>query len=58
MEKKVKIGIVGFGTIGIGVVKLIQEQAGAIAARTGLRLEIACVVDIDTRTKRPVKLAK
>ncbi len=58
MEKKVKIGIVGFGTVGMGVVKLIQEQADAIAARTGLRLEIACVVDIDTKTKRPVKLAK
>lgn len=57
-EKIVKIGIVGFGTVGTGVVKLINEQADAIAARTGLRLEIACVVDTDTKTERSVKVAK
>ena len=57
-EKKVKIGIVGFGTVGTGVVKLIQQQADTIAARTGLRLEIACVVDVDTKSERPVNLEK
>jgi homoserine dehydrogenase len=55
-EKVVKIGLVGFGTIGTGVAKLILEDADSIAAKTGLRLELACVVDIDTETSRPVKL--
>jgi len=54
-EKEVKIGLVGFGTIGTGVVKLIQQEADSIAAKTGLRLELACVVDIDTESPRPVK---
>jgi homoserine dehydrogenase len=57
-EKQVKIGIVGFGTVGTGVVRLINEQADAIAARTGVRLQVACVVDIDTKTERPVRLEK
>ncbi len=55
-EKIVKVGIVGFGTIGTGVAKLIIEEADSIAAKTGLRLELACVVDIDTKSARPVKL--
>ena len=55
-EKIVKIGLVGFGTIGTGVAKLIIEDADSIAAKTGLRLELACVVDIDTKSARPVKL--
>jgi homoserine dehydrogenase len=55
-EKIVKVGLVGFGTIGCGVAKLIAEGADTIAAKTGLRLELACVVDIDTKSARPVKL--
>ena len=55
-EKIIKVGLVGFGTIGTGVAKLILEDADAIAAKTGLRLQLACVVDIDTKSPRPVKL--
>lgn len=55
-EKLVKIGLVGFGTVGSGVAKLILEDADSLAAKTGLRLQLACVVDIDTKSPRPVKL--
>jgi len=55
-EKIVKVGLVGFGTIGCGVAKLLLEEADSIAARTGLRLQLARVVDIDTDSARPVKL--
>jgi len=55
-EKIVKIGLVGFGTVGTGVAKLIIEDADSIAAKTGLRLELACVVDIDTKSDRAVEL--
>ena len=48
-EKLVKIGLAGFGTVGSGVAKLILEDADSIAAKTGLRLQLACVVDIDTK---------
>jgi len=57
-ERIVKVGLVGFGTVGTGVAKLILEEADSIAAKTGLRLELACVVDSDTQTARPVKLPK
>lgn len=55
-EKIVKIGLVGFGTVGAGVAKIILENANAIAAKTGLRLALACVVDADLKRPRPVKL--
>jgi len=55
-EKIVKVGLAGFGTVGCGVAKLILEDGDRIAAKTGIRLELACVVDLDTQTQRPVKL--
>jgi len=55
-EKHVKIGLVGFGTVGCGVAKLLLEKADTIVAKTNLRLELACVVDLDTKSPRPVQL--
>jgi homoserine dehydrogenase len=57
-EKRVKVGLVGFGTVGSGVAKLILESADSIAAKIGLRLELACVVDVDTESPRPIELPK
>ena len=55
-EKNVRIGLVGFGSVGCGVAKLILEEAESIAVKTGLRLELACVVDTDIKSLRPIKL--
>ncbi len=55
-NNRVKVGLVGFGTVGTGVAKLLCDEADAIEARTGLRIELAAVVDVDTTSARPVKL--
>lgn len=55
-QRIVKIGLVGFGTVGTGVAKLIVEDGDRIAAKTGIRLELACVVDVDTESSRGVEL--
>jgi homoserine dehydrogenase len=55
-EKRVRVGLVGFGIVGSGVAKLILEGGNAIAAKMGVRLELACVVDVDTQRPRPVAL--
>jgi homoserine dehydrogenase len=55
MERKaVNVGIVGLGTVGIGVAKLILEQGDLIEEKTGIRLNLACAVDVDTGRQRPV----
>ena len=55
-EKHIKIGLAGFGTVGSGVAKILLEKADAIKDRTGIRLELARVVDLDTTSSRPVEL--
>jgi homoserine dehydrogenase len=55
-EKRIRVGLVGFGTVGTGVAKLICEEADALAAKMGVRLELGCVVDVDTTRPRPVRL--
>lgn len=55
-EKRVRVGLVGFGTVGTGVAKLILEEADSIAAKMGVRPELACVVDMDTERPRQVQL--
>lgn len=57
-EKNVKIAIIGFGTIGSGVAKILLEDADYIKSKTGVNLKLAKVVDIDTKSKRKVKLPK
>lgn len=57
MEHKiVKIGLVGYGVVGTGVAKILHDNAKEIAARTGLRPELACVVDKDTTSPRDFNL--
>jgi homoserine dehydrogenase len=55
-EKRVRVGVVGFGTVGAGVARLILEEADTIASKMGVRPELACVVDTDTERPRPVQL--
>ena len=43
MSKPFKIGIVGLGTVGVGVVKILTQHADAIALRAGRRIEIVAV---------------
>ncbi len=55
-KKRVRVGIVGFGTVGSGVARILLENATDIEARSGVRLELACVVDVDTQRERLVRL--
>ncbi len=55
-EKHVKVAIIGFGTVGAGVAKIILENADHIAHKTGIHLHLAHVVDKDLQRIRPVKL--
>jgi homoserine dehydrogenase len=39
----IRIGVIGHGTVGAAFVKLVKQQSDTIAARSGVRLEIARV---------------
>ena len=52
----VRIGLLGCGNVGASLVQLVGEQAGAIEARTGLRLEIGAVAVRNVSRERAVSL--
>jgi len=48
----VRVGVLGYGNVGAAVVALIAENGDTIAARTGLRLEVARVAVRDVAKAR------
>lgn len=54
--KDINVGLIGFGTVGTGVAKLLADNAGLIAAKLGVRLVLKKIADLDTTTDRGVKL--
>ncbi len=44
---QVDVGLVGLGTVGTGVARILRDNADVIASRTGRRLRLAQIVDID-----------
>jgi homoserine dehydrogenase len=52
--KNVNIGILGFGTVGAGVVEGIQKNGGLMAERTGIRPVVAKIADLDIETDRGI----
>ncbi len=55
--KNINVGLLGFGTIGTGVVKVFQQNKNLLANRLGARLELVRIADLDTTTDRGVQLA-
>ena len=54
--REISLGLIGFGTIGTGVIKLLQDNGELIKARLGARLVIKMVGDLDLHTPRLVAL--
>lgn len=56
--KNINIGLIGFGTIGCGVVKLLQDNGKLIEKKLDARLTVKKIVDLDITTPRPVTVKK
>lgn len=54
----INVGLIGFGTIGAGVVKILQENAAVIAERLGSQIRLTRIVDRDVTTDRGVTPGK
>ncbi len=52
----IKVGLLGFGTIGTGVVRNFQRNATIMQQRLGSRLELFRIADLDVSTDRGVQL--
>ncbi|MEZ4525754.1 MAG: homoserine dehydrogenase [Desulfobacterales bacterium] len=56
--KQIHVAILGFGTVGSGVAKILLENREILRARTGVDLNLKYVADIDTEKDRGIPLAK
>ena len=56
--RKIKVGIIGFGTIGSGVVKALISRRKFLKEKSGLDIAISRICDKDLKSKRPVKVPK
>jgi len=54
--QSIKVGLIGFGTIGTGVVRVFQQNQDLLTSRLGLGIELARIADLDTTTDRGVVL--
>ncbi|MFC1593764.1 homoserine dehydrogenase [Candidatus Omnitrophota bacterium] len=56
--KKLTIGLIGFGTVGEGFVKILKDRRKRIKDRAGVDIRIKKICDKDLRRKRVVKVAR
>ncbi len=54
--KEIKVGLLGFGTIGAGVVRVFQQNAQVMSDRLGASLKLARIADLDITTDRGVQV--
>ncbi|MBI4518449.1 MAG: homoserine dehydrogenase [Deltaproteobacteria bacterium] len=54
----IRVGLIGFGTIGTGVVKLLQRQQRQISEKLGAALRLVRIADLDLKTDRGVKVGR
>ncbi|NGZ02699.1 MAG: homoserine dehydrogenase [Nitrospira sp. WS238] len=57
MKSRIGVGIVGFGTVGAGVAKILLNSATLITRRVGASIELVRVADLDIARDRGVALA-
>jgi homoserine dehydrogenase len=50
------VGLIGLGTVGTGVAKLLRERREEIRTRTGMDLELACACDTRRERAKALKL--
>ncbi len=52
----VGVGLIGLGTIGVGVAKVLRNNAAVISQRLGFPLELVRIADLDTERDRGIDL--
>jgi homoserine dehydrogenase len=55
-QDEIGVGLIGFGTIGTGVVKVLRDNALVIEQRLGAKLRLVRIADLDLETDRGVSL--
>lgn len=54
--KKINIGLIGFGNVGSGVVKILRDKKSFLSDKIGLEINIKKICDKDIATKRNINV--
>ncbi|MBI3810092.1 MAG: homoserine dehydrogenase, partial [Nitrospirae bacterium] len=57
MKDRIAVGLIGFGTVGTGVARVLTSNAGLIRRRLGVPLELVKVADLNLTADRGVALS-
>jgi len=57
MMSRIGVGLIGFGTVGAGVVKILRQNAALIRRRVGVPVELVRIADLDITKDRGVPVA-
>jgi homoserine dehydrogenase len=55
-KKKVVVGVIGFGTVGSGTVKVLLKNRKILKKRLGFDIKLKYVADLDLKTDRGIRL--
>ncbi len=58
MKKEIKVGLIGLGTVGTGVVKLLKSNAEIIERRLGIPVVLHRAADLDEARAKALRLGK
>jgi len=56
--KKINVGLIGFGNVGSGVIKILHDKRNLLSEKVGVEINIKKVCDKDFSAKRNVSLDK
>ena len=56
MKDRIAVGLIGFGTVGTGVAKVLTSNAGSIRRRLGVPLDLVKVADLNLTADRGITL--
>jgi homoserine dehydrogenase len=56
--RRINVGLIGFGNIGCGVIKILQQRKSLIAQKIGIEIAIKRICDKDLTSKRDVLVDK
>ncbi|MBI4767233.1 MAG: homoserine dehydrogenase [Deltaproteobacteria bacterium] len=56
--KEIQVGLIGFGTVGTGVVKILLEKASLLQSLVGAPLKLKWIADLDLNRDRGIPISK
>src|SRR3990172_1319289 len=54
---EINLGLIGFGTVGQGMVRILLNNLDIISAKADLRLRLKAIADLDIETDRGISLS-